>query len=115
MVNTFAPTFIPQITDPKIIVQTFNAPNSPILPNTFPKPKVTLDVNLPAPVKPAAPIRIVHTSPGFDRNTKTFKELLEQDVVDAYVEALKEDSHMGHNSKIINIFGKGDEFADIPR
>jgi hypothetical protein len=56
--NNVIPALIPQISDPKIIVQTFNAPNAPILPNSLPQPKVELNVHLP---KPNAPVYKVHT------------------------------------------------------
>ena len=36
--DTVFPTMVPQVTDPRIIVQTFNAPDSPIFPSTLPKP-----------------------------------------------------------------------------
>ena len=44
---TLMPTLMPQISDPRIIIQTFNAPNAPILPSVLPKPKVDLNVVLP--------------------------------------------------------------------
>jgi hypothetical protein len=56
--NNVIPTLMPQISDPKIIVQTFNAPNSPILPNSLPQPKVELNLHLP---KQNAPVYKVHT------------------------------------------------------
>lgn len=34
--NMIAPTFVPQISDPRITVQTFNAPVNPILPGVLP-------------------------------------------------------------------------------
>lgn len=93
---------VPQITDPRIIVQTFNAPNAPILPSTFPKPKINLKVNLPSPIKPLKPLRIKRYSPGVSKDVKTVDELIEDDVTKAFLDALSENHHLGKHSKYIN-------------
>lgn len=49
------PNFIPQIADPRIIIQTFNSPNTPILPGDLPRPKINMQVNLPSITK--APVK----------------------------------------------------------
>lgn len=45
--NMIAPTFIPQISDPRINIQTFNAPNNPILPNVLPVPHSQMTIKMP--------------------------------------------------------------------
>ena len=59
------PTLLPQISDAKILIQNFNAPNSPILPSTLPRPALAVNVQLPPKLAKPAPIvidRSVHPS-----------------------------------------------------
>jgi len=57
MNNHIMPVMLPQINDPRIIVQTFNAPNPPLLPGALPQPKITMNVEMP---KQKAKTVIVH-------------------------------------------------------
>ena len=47
MNNHIMPIMMPQINDPRIVVQTFNAPNPPILPGALPQAKIVMNVELP--------------------------------------------------------------------
>ena len=46
---------VPQISNSRIEVQTFNAPTPPIMPGTLPTPKVDIDMLLPNQTKQALP------------------------------------------------------------
>lgn len=71
-----------------------------------------MNINLPAPIKPAAPVRIIRTSRGVNKNTKTYKDLLEEDVTEAYLDALTEKNHLGENSHFVNKLQKD---LEIPK
>ena len=55
-----APSFAPQITDPRIEVQTYNAPNAPELPNTLPRPKIKVNIRMPTPIEALPRNIIIH-------------------------------------------------------
>lgn len=45
--KSLAPVMAPQLTDPRIEVQTYNAPNQPVLPNVLPKPQIQVNIHMP--------------------------------------------------------------------
>ena len=59
--SEFITSFAPQISDPRIELQTYNAPNAPVLPNILPKPKVNVDMIMPKDtMKVTPPITEIH-------------------------------------------------------
>lgn len=88
--DTVFPTMVPQITDPRIVVQTFNAPDSPIFPSTLPKPQMELNIDLPAPIKEPTPIKIIKKSKEFSEKARNVNDVIEDDVEQAFLSALDE-------------------------
>ena len=63
---------------------------------------MNLKINLPPPVKPLSPIKIIRTTPNLSPKVKDFKDLVEENVVNAFLDALKENHHLGKHSFYTN-------------
>lgn len=89
MENKVMPTMIPQINDPRIIVQTFNSPISPILPGTLPDPKLNLNVSLPSQTK-APPRDIIIEEHKLSKKYRKMNKYLKKELVKGF-ESINED------------------------
>jgi len=52
--HMITPTLMPQVSDARITIQTFNAPAAPILPGTIPAPEISFRMKLPENNAPSA-------------------------------------------------------------
>lgn len=85
------PVAIPQVTDPRITIQTFNAPTPPILPGVLPVPKVHLDITLPKQNNPKANTVIIDNEVVKEDSGKGFKNELKDTIESAFLKALEDD------------------------
>ena len=94
------PHFIPQISVPRIMVQHFNPPNAPLLPESIPKPEVQLHVRLPKPFANPDPKDFVDKTNGRDLFMKKSKNELKDTIKQAFLNALMYDDPL--RTKYIN-------------
>lgn len=95
MTHSMNAALIPQIEDPRITLHTFNAPNTPILPSSLPKPKIKLNIQLPKPFAKSPPIIIK------EERSIPFIDIVKKDVEKAFIDALSKDRNMQYiNSKV---------------
>jgi hypothetical protein len=85
------PVAIPQVTDPRITIQTFNAPTPPILPGVLPTPKIHLDINLPKQNNPKSNTVIIDNEVIKEDSGKGFRNELKDTIESAFLKALEDD------------------------
>lgn len=84
------PMMMPQISDPRIEIQTFNAPNAPLMPDVLPKPIIDLDVNLPDQTLQSRP-PIIKTETVIDevKDHQKYNSLIVRDLASEFAEAMR--------------------------
>lgn len=88
---------MPQISDPRIEVDTFNAPNAPILPNVLPRPKIEVNLKMPSESVPSPPIHIVEEKHVMTQENQHLSDILEEDMEEAFLEGLSKKHQLGRN------------------
>ena len=111
LINNIIPAMIPQISDPKIIVQTFNPSNSTILPSSLSKPKINLNLILPNPLSYKTNINIIkkYQKEKILNKLNKFQKLLEINFTNMFkTKKIKNINNKFHNTKykIINLKNK---------
>jgi hypothetical protein len=91
LISEIMPISIPQITDPRITLQTFNAPTPPILPGVLPVPEVHMDITLPKQNNPKASQVIIDNEIIKEDHGRGFRNELKSTIESAFFEALEDD------------------------
>jgi len=110
MISEIMPVAIPQVTDPRITIQTFNAPTPPILPGVLPVPKVHLDIDLPKQNNPKANQVYIDNEVVKEDSGQGFRNELKDAVESAFLKALEDDYNQPklhnlarHKRKIVKV------------
>lgn len=90
-------SMMPQISDPRIEVDTFNAPNAPILPNVLPRPKLEVNLKMPSETVPAPPIHIIEDKHVMSKTNQHLSDILQNDMEEAFLEGLSKKHQLGRS------------------
>lgn len=82
------PSFTPQISVPRIVIQNFNPPNAPMLPDAMPKPEVSVHVHLPKPFATPSPMDLAEKTKARDLFMSNSKTELKDIIKNAFLHAL---------------------------
>ena len=84
------PMMMPQISDPRIEIQTFNAPNAPFMPDVLPKPIVDIDVKLPDQTyQSRKPILETHSVIDESIDHQKFNNIIVKDLANEFAKTMK--------------------------
>lgn len=89
--HMITPILMPQISDPRITIQTFNSPASPILPGVIPTPQVNFSLKLPENKNKDANKIVVDETIIRENNPLSQKETMKKQIENAFLEALEKD------------------------